>query len=114
MYAIRSYYGDRPKRLRARVIAATHCDLAAREASGEFRRDLYYRLRMHHVRIPPLRERPEDVEPLLRRFLQEAAGELGKSVPRIPRGLMPCLEDYDFPGNIRELRALVFDALSVV
>lgn len=104
---------DRPKRLHARVVAATHSDLAAREASGEFRRDLYYRLRTHHVRIPALRERPEDVEPLLRRFLQEAAGELAKPVPRIPRGLVPCLEDYDFPGNVRELRALAFDALSV-
>ena len=104
---------DQPKRLRARVVVATHCDLAAAEAAGRFRRDLYYRLRTHQAHIPPLRERPEDLEPLLRHFLAEAAAALGKPVPTPPRELAGCLAAYAFPGNIRELRAMVFDAVSL-
>ena len=104
---------DQPKRLRARVVAASHRDLAAEEAAGRFRRDLYYRLRTHQVHIPPLRERPEDIEPLLRHFLAEAAASLGKPVPTPPRELAGCLAAYPFPGNVRELRAMVFDAVSL-
>ena len=104
---------DQPKRLRARVIVATHCDLAAKEAAGEFRRDLYYRLRTHHVHVPPLRERKEDIEPLLHQFLEEAARDLGKRKPTPPRELTQLLASYAFPGNVRELKAMVFDAVSV-
>ena len=104
---------DQTRRLRARVIVATHRDLAADEAGGRFRRDLYYRLRTHHVHIPPLRERKEDIEPLLRHFLAEAAAALGKPVPTPPRELAGCLATHAFPGNIRELRAMVFDAVSL-
>jgi len=104
---------DLPKRLYARVIVATHRDLAAEEAAGRFRRDLYYRLRTHHVDIPPLRRRREDIEPLVRHFVAEAAAAMGRSVPAIPRTLAPCLSAYVFPGNVRELRAMVFDAVSL-
>ncbi|GAB6126167.1 sigma-54-dependent transcriptional regulator [Humidesulfovibrio idahonensis] len=104
---------DQPRRLRARVIVATHRDLAAEEAAGRFRRDLYYRLRTHHVHIPPLRERKEDIEPLLDHFLAEAAASLGKPKPTPPRELPAYLGTYAFPGNIRELRAMVFDAVSL-
>jgi DNA-binding NtrC family response regulator len=104
---------DQPKRLRARVIVATHCNLAAAEAGGRFRRDLYYRLRTHHVHIPPLRDRKEDLEPLLHHFLAEAAEAMGKPKPTPPRELVACLATYSFPGNIRELRAMVFDAVSL-
>jgi len=104
---------DQPKRLKARVIVATHCDLAAKEAKGEFRRDLYYRLRTHHVHIPPLRERIEDMEPLLHHFLEEAAQALGKKKPTPPPELAHRLAAYSFPGNIRELKAMVYDAVSV-
>ncbi|WP_029457222.1 sigma-54-dependent transcriptional regulator [Solidesulfovibrio alcoholivorans] len=104
---------DLPKRLRARVIVATHRDLAAHEAEGRFRRDLYFRLRTHHVHIPPLRERKEDIEPLLRHFLAEAAAAMRKAVPTFPPELTACLAAYHFPGNIRELRAMVFDAVSL-
>ena len=104
---------DLPKRLRARVVVATHCDLAAAEAAGHFRRDLYYRLRTHQTRIPPLRERREDLEPLVRQFLKEAAKAMDKPVPALPRELIGCLTGYAFPGNIRELRAMIFDAVSV-
>ncbi len=104
---------DRPRRVKARVIAATHQDLAAKERAGAFRRDLYYRLRTHRVRVPPLRERKDDLPLLLDHFLEEAARSLGKRKPTAPRQLAPLLATYDFPGNVRELRAMVFDAVSL-
>jgi DNA-binding NtrC family response regulator len=104
---------DQPRRLCARVIAATHADLAARERDGAFRRDLYYRLRTHHVAVPPLRERPEDIEPLLDHFLAEAAAAMGKRKPTPPPELVPLLAGYPFPGNVRELAAMVYDAVSL-
>ncbi|OLN28301.1 Sigma-54 dependent DNA-binding response regulator [Desulfovibrio sp. DV] len=104
---------DQPRRLCARIIAATHADLAAREREGLFRRDLYFRLRTHHVAVPPLRERPEDIEPLLDHFLAEAAAALDKRKPTPPRELVPLLTTYAFPGNIRELAAMVYDAVSL-
>ena len=104
---------DRPKRVRARVIVATHQDLAAKERAGAFRRDLYYRLRTHRVRVPPLRERKGDIPLLLDHFLEEAARSLGKKKPTVPRQLAQLLATHDFPGNVRELKAMVFDAVSV-
>jgi DNA-binding NtrC family response regulator len=104
---------DRAKRLRARVIVATHHDLAAKQAAGTFRRDLYYRLATHQVRVPPLRERKGDIPLLLDHFLDVAARELGKKRPTAPRELPVLLSTYAFPGNVRELRAMVHDAVSV-
>jgi DNA-binding NtrC family response regulator len=104
---------DRPKRLSARVVVATHQDLAEKERGGSFRRDLFYRLRTHQVQIPPLRERPGDIPLLLDHFLVEAARALGKKKPTPPRELAPLLATYGFPGNVRELRAMVYDAVSV-
>jgi len=104
---------DQPKRCKARVIVATHRDLAAKEAAGEFRRDLYYRLKTHCVNVPPLRERKEDIEPLLHHFLEEAALALGKKKPVPPRELIQRLSAYAFPGNVRELKAMVYDAVSL-
>ena len=104
---------DLPKRLKARIIVATHQNLSARESAGAFRRDLYYRLRTHRVHIPPLRERRGDIPLLLDHFLAEAASSLGKKKPTPPKGLSQFLSTYSFPGNIRELRAMVFDAVSV-
>jgi DNA-binding NtrC family response regulator len=104
---------DRAKRLRARVIVATHHDLAAKQAAGAFRRDLYYRLATHQVRIPPLRERKGDVGLLLEHFLAAAAAELGKKKPTAPRELAVLLATYAFPGNVRELRAMAYDAVSL-
>jgi DNA-binding NtrC family response regulator len=104
---------DRPKRVKARVVAATHQDLAAKERAGAFRRDLYYRLRTHRVRVPPLRERKADLPLLLDHFLDEAARTLEKTRPTPPRQLAQLLAAHDFPGNVRELRALVFDAVSL-
>jgi DNA-binding NtrC family response regulator len=104
---------DRPRRLQARVIAATHADLAARQAAGTFRKDLYYRLVTHQVRVPPLRDRRGDLPLLLDHFLGEAAESLGKRRPTVPRELAQLLGAYPFPGNVRELRAMVFDAVSL-
>jgi DNA-binding NtrC family response regulator len=104
---------DRPKRVKARVIAATHQDLTAKEKAGAFRRDLYYRLRTHRVRVPPLRERKGDLPLLLEHFLDEAATALGKRKPTAPKQLLQLLATHDFPGNVRELKSMVFDAVSV-
>ncbi len=104
---------DRPKRLKARVVVSTNQDLAAKQADGSFRKDLFYRLRTHHVSVPPLRERPDDISLLLDHFLAEAAAEIGKRKPTPPPELPVLLGTYHFPGNVRELRAMVYDAVSV-
>jgi len=104
---------DRPKRLKARVIFATHQDLAAKQSVGTFRRDLYYRLCTHHVHIPPLRERKGDIPLLLDHFLVDAARTLNKKKPTPPKELPQLLATYSFPGNIREMKAMVFDAVSI-
>ena len=97
---------DATKRLEARVIAATHHD------PSELRRDLYFRLRAYHVRIPPLRERLGDLPSLVNHFVREAAHDLGRKPPVVPQRLYAMLSRYDFPGNVRELRAMVFDAVA--
>ena len=97
---------DAPKRLEARVVAATHQDPAT------LRRDLYFRLRAYHVRIPALRERLGDLPLLIHHIVREAAADLGKPVPVVPDRLYRTLARYDFPGNIRELRAMTFDAVA--
>jgi DNA-binding NtrC family response regulator len=103
---------DLPRRTDARFVVATNRDLAALMEEGKFRRDLYYRLSTHALRIPPLRERKDDLPLLLGHFLQEAAKELGKEPPSVPPKLLSRLEAYSFPGNIRELRSMVQDAVA--
>lgn len=104
---------DTPRRMRARIVVATHCDLAARQRAQQFRSDLYYRLRAHHVHIPPLRERKDDLQLLLDFFLDEACREFGKKVPTYTKELLTLLNNYSFPGNMRELKSMVYDAVSV-
>ena len=104
---------DLPKRLKARIIVATHQNLQEKERGGTFRRDLYYRLRTHQVHLPPLRERQGDIPLLLDHFLEEAARTLGKKKPTPPKGLAQFLATYSFPGNVRELKAMAYDAVSV-
>lgn len=104
---------DQPRRLKARIIVATHQNLAEKETAGTFRRDLYYRLRTHQLQVPPLRDRPGDIPLLLDHFLTEAAAALGKKKPTPPRELARFLATYQFPGNVRELKAMVYDAVSV-
>jgi DNA-binding NtrC family response regulator len=103
---------DVPKRSDARVLVATNKGLDDLEGSGKFRKDLYYRLCSHHVHIPPLRERMEDIPPLVAHFLDKAASALGKKTPTPPGELVTLLSTYDFPGNVRELESMIFDAVS--
>ncbi len=103
---------DQPKRTNARIVAATNQDLEALQESGNFRRDLYYRLRTHHVHIPPLRKRLEDLPLLLDHFLEEAANTLAQKKPHPSKEIFTLLSSYHFPGNIRELQAMVLDAVS--
>lgn len=104
---------DTPRESDVRVVVATNHDLASLISSGRFRKDLYYRLKAHCVHIPPLRERPEDIMPLLHHFMAEAAKSLHKkSVPAMPSELPRLLSTYPFPGNVRELQGMVFDAVA--
>jgi DNA-binding NtrC family response regulator len=103
---------DRPRKSRARVLAATNADLAERQQEGAFRNDLYYRLIAHRIDIPPLRSRPEDLTVLFNHFLEESAEALGRPVPTVPQGLFALLSSYHFPGNVRELQAMIYDAVS--
>jgi DNA-binding NtrC family response regulator len=102
---------DKPKRLRARIVVATNQDMVAKQASGHVRKDFYYRLRTHQIHVPPLRERREDLPLLLDRFLEEAAHSVGKKKPTPPKELLDLLDAHSFPGNVRELRSMVFDAV---
>lgn len=103
---------DRPKRIQARVVVATHQDLVEQQKLGKFRKDLYYRLRTHMVSIPPLRERLNDLPLLIDHFMRQACTELQKPSLNVPNNLALQLQQYSFPGNVRELRALVYDAVS--
>ncbi len=103
---------DLMKRGKARIIVATNRDLASAVSAGGFRRDLYFRLNIHHIRVPPLRERLEDVPLLVEHFIMEAARELGKTPPTAPPQIVALLKNYQYPGNLRELKSMIFDAVS--
>ncbi|HTZ51573.1 MAG TPA: sigma-54 dependent transcriptional regulator [Spirochaetia bacterium] len=103
---------DLPRRTAARFVVATNRDLASLMSEGTFRRDLFYRLSTHELRLPPLRERRDDIPLLLDHFLEEACAKLGKPRPSVPRRLLDFLAAQSFPGNVRELRSLVIDAVS--
>jgi DNA-binding NtrC family response regulator len=103
---------DEPRYADTRIVAATNEDLWNQHRAGKFRRDLNFRLRTHHVHLPPLRERKHDIEPLALHFIKEAARTLGKKEPTCPRELFTLLQSYAFPGNVRELQSMSFDAVS--
>jgi two-component system response regulator HydG len=86
-----------------RVIAATNEDLPAHIKARRFRLDLYYRLNVYQLRLPPLRERPEDIEPILRSFLDHARHHRGCRIQGIAQEALTLLERHDWPGNVREL-----------
>lgn len=111
----RQYYplgSDKALISTARVVVATNRDLAGMLAEGTFRKDLYYRLRGHHIHIPPLRARISDLPLLLNHFIKKAADIMEIPVPQIPDQLVTLLKTYSFPGNIRELEAMVYDAIA--
>ncbi len=103
---------DLPKASSATVVTATNRDLRAASVAGAFRLDLFYRLQTHLVQLPPLRDRLGDLPLLLSHFVRQSAERLGRGVPSIPEELVLLLESYDFPGNVRELESMVFDAMS--
>ena len=90
-----------------RVIAATNEDLPAQIKAGRFRLDLYYRLNVYQLRIPPLRERPEDIEPILTSFLETARRDHGCRIKGIAPAALTILQGHDWPGNVRELHNVV-------
>jgi two-component system, NtrC family, nitrogen regulation response regulator GlnG len=91
---------------------ATNYDVIERVTAGLFRKDLYYRLRAHHIQIPPLRARREDLPLLINHFLEKAAQALHKPLPTPPLALYRLLQTYTFRGNVRELEAMLFDAVA--
>jgi two-component system, NtrC family, nitrogen regulation response regulator GlnG len=103
---------DKPQQNRARIVVATHSDVKQDVDLGKFRKDLYFRLRTHHIQLPPLRERLEDLPLLTAHFVEKAASILEKPAPSIPPALIQWLRNYAFPGNIRELEGMVFDAVA--
>jgi len=94
-----------------RVVAATHRDLEAAIQEKRFREDLYYRLNDAVIRLPPLRERPEDVPDLVRHFLRQFRGEVGVSRPTITEDAIKLLQRHAWPGNVRELKNVIHKAL---
>jgi len=99
--------GEKKVKVDVRIIAATHRPLKKRVAAGEFREDLYYRLNVLHLHLPPLRERETDTRFLLNHFLRTFAERTGNSVKTFSDEALKLLMGYAFPGNIRELRNIV-------
>ena len=97
----------RTKKVDVRIVAATHRDLEEMILEKQFRSDLYYRLNVVPISIPPLRERPEDIPLLVHHFVRKAARTMNKAIDTIPPDTMDALTDYQWPGNIRELENVV-------
>jgi formate hydrogenlyase transcriptional activator len=97
----------RTHHVNVRLVAATHRDLAQMVARNEFRSDLYYRLNVFPVVLPPLRERREDVAPLVSHFVELFARRMGKRIEQIPQATMNAFLEYSWPGNVRELQNLI-------
>lgn len=111
----RTYYqvgSDTVQSAKCRFVVATSVDLVKAVADGSFRKDLYYRLKSHIVRIPPLRMHPDDIPLLFTHFVNKASLELGKTPPSVPEFVYTALMKYDFPGNVRELRGIAYDVAS--
>ena len=99
--------GTQPIRIDVRVIAATNRDLGAAAANGSFRQDLFYRLNVFPIEVPPLRERQDDILMLVEYFVQRYATRAGKNIRSIDKKTLDLLQAYDWPGNIRELQNVI-------
>ena len=104
---------DIPKIADVRIIVDTNKSLDELKSSDYFRSDLFHRLRTHHIAVPPLRYRLDDIPLLVEFFTEEASTILKKNKPLIPVELYDILKSYSFPGNVRELRSMIFDAVAV-
>jgi DNA-binding NtrC family response regulator len=110
----RAFYrvgGTQEVRVDVRVVAATHVNLQQAVAEGKFRDDLFYRLNVIEIRIPPLRERREDIPLLAGHFVERLAHELGREAGELSEGALRRLLDYNWPGNVRELENAVERAI---
>ncbi len=96
-----------------RIVASTNENLWSLQRKDKFRKDLNFRLRTHHIHIPPLRERKDDIPRLVRHFLEKSADALQKKVPTPPKELYELLATYSFPGNVRELESMIHDAVTI-
>ncbi len=96
--------GTRTIKTDVRIVAATNKNLAEQVRNGEFREDLFYRLNVVHIELPPLRDRREDIEPLANFFLAKYNAETGKKIGQISPKALACLVAYEWPGNVRELQ----------
>jgi DNA-binding NtrC family response regulator len=108
---VRRLGGVRPRGADVRVIAATSTEPEGAAEAGGLRGDLYYRLSVVTLRLPPLRERPEDIEPLARQFIAVLAAEYGLAVPALDEAEFEMLRSHDWPGNVRELKNVVERAM---
>ena len=104
---------DRTRQADVRVVAATNHNLQRQVEAGRFREDLFYRLNVFPIQVPPLRERMEDVALLAKHFIETSVKELGCSKPRLTRAGIAKLENYHWPGNIRELRNVIERAIII-
>jgi len=105
--------GNEPLRVDVRVITASNVDLDRAVDDGSFRRDLFYRLSVFPIRLPPLRERPEDIHPLVIHFLEHYKQRTGRFVSGIAKGALQALISYDWPGNVRELENAIERAVII-
>jgi formate hydrogenlyase transcriptional activator len=101
----------KPIQVNVRIIAATNREIEREVKDGKFRRDLFYRLNVFPIVIPPLRERPEDIPLLVRAFVKEFQKRMGKETETIPKKTLQALQSYSWPGNVRELRNLIEHAM---
>ncbi|MHB8767311.1 MAG: sigma-54 interaction domain-containing protein, partial [Deferrisomatales bacterium] len=104
--SVRRIGSSRTRRVDVRIVAMTNRDLEAQVGRGEFRADLYYRLHVIPIHVPPLRQRPEDVGPLFRQFVRKAAAAMGRRPPEVDPAVDRALLAHPWPGNVRELRNL--------
>jgi DNA-binding NtrC family response regulator len=105
--------GRKTIKLDARLIALTNVDLGAAVKAGRFREDLLYRLDVIHIRVPPLRERKDDLSKLIQHFLKHYAAKHGRKVERVSAPALALLQSYDYPGNARELANIIERAVIV-
>ena len=108
---VRPLGGDDEVPVDVRIVAATNSDLEHAMKHNHFRADLYYRLAMFVLQVPPLRERPEDLPLLIRHFLTRAAAESGKPPPALSPAASACLLHHEWPGNVRELQNAIQSAV---
>ena len=103
--------GTQTIKIDVRVIAATNRNLEESTRSGAFREDLFYRLNVFPITLPPLRERPEDIPLLVKHFIKKYEGKLGKKISQVPQKVMKTLQAYHFPGNVREVENIIERAI---